>query len=256
MSWRVVFTGAIAFLLAAVFGFIAIAIREEYPWLSGVTVLADVGIIVGGLKSVLETTKTANELRKMGFEVEKLKLEIDEKKKAAEKENSRIVVATLDEIQAYSRQINPATATKRGSVIYGGTTALLVILTAGVIGSLIKSQYSENAPRGRSPNVGAAPPDAIFPPSKSAEENRKLEELQSKIEELDSRSKAVNILLNERPLLMVRADVVSKQRQIDEHLSNARLAIVQHDPERASFFAVMVEAEIQQLETLLRSYPH
>jgi hypothetical protein len=102
MSWRVIFVGLICLLLTVVVGTLGFILRDQSPWFPAVSLVADFGIVFGGLKTVLDTTKIANELRKMGFEVEKLRLEIEEKKKAAQKESAYVAVATLEDIKEYT----------------------------------------------------------------------------------------------------------------------------------------------------------
>jgi hypothetical protein len=260
MTWRVIYTGATVLLLAIFVGLLAIIIRDENPWLFNVAVVADMGVIVAGLKAVLDTTKTANELRKMGFEVEKLKLEIDEKKKAAEKQDSRIVVATLDEIQIYSRRINPQsalskTASRSGSALYIGTTALMLTVVAGfVLRSRPATAPQESArelgqPSVSNPNTGKLSP--------STPHDLDSDELVKRLDNLNARALAVDRSLEamrknlKTQNLILRTDIVRKQVDMGDRLWRATRAHALGDDKRAADLASRGEVFLKELEDYL-----
>ena len=148
MPWRVVFTGAVVLLLAIVVGFIAVSIVHQYPWVSAFSVVADMGATLGGLKLILDATKTANELRKMELEVQKLQLEIAEKKQTAD---SRIVLANLEEIKTYSQKLTR----RQTAFIYGGTTVLVFLILFGSRRVPFSNNFS--ARLGSGPSTSAKP---------------------------------------------------------------------------------------------------
>jgi hypothetical protein len=83
--WKAIFTGVLCLIVVGSLSAVAFYLRRELPWLSAATVVADAGIIFGFYKLILDTTKTANDLRKSSLEIESLRLEIDKKKKEAER---------------------------------------------------------------------------------------------------------------------------------------------------------------------------
>ena len=101
-TWKAIATGAICLLLLGVLSALGFVLMKKVPWLSAAVVVADFGIIFGGYKMILETVKSANDLKKVALENEKLKLEIEEKKSIAEKANAYVKVATLEEIEKYA----------------------------------------------------------------------------------------------------------------------------------------------------------
>jgi hypothetical protein len=90
-------------------GWSRLALYSRFPWLPAVSLVADFGIVFGGLKAVLDMTKTANdlrkydlEIRKLNFEIEELQLKLEEKRKTAEAANKYIAPATWNDVKEYA----------------------------------------------------------------------------------------------------------------------------------------------------------
>ena len=105
MSWRVVFTGSICLVLAMIIGVSGFILRTRSPWIAVAAVSLDLGLAIGMVKSILDMTKVANELRKMGLEIENLRLEIAQKKRTAQQAESSIVLPTAQEIRQVTRSL-------------------------------------------------------------------------------------------------------------------------------------------------------
>lgn len=105
MSWRVLFTGAVCLLLVAAIGIGGYYWRAAFPGAVIAAGLLDVGIVVGGVRTMLELTKTATELQKMGMEIDKLQLEVAEKRRAVERSESMIVRPTAAEVAMVKRSL-------------------------------------------------------------------------------------------------------------------------------------------------------
>jgi hypothetical protein len=101
MWWRVIFIGVVCVLLTLVVTIIAIDIRQQYPGFFTAAIVLDFGIVLGGVKTILETTKTAEELVKLGFDVQKLQLEIRKMQRAEERDGARVVIPTDEQVEQY-----------------------------------------------------------------------------------------------------------------------------------------------------------
>jgi hypothetical protein len=104
------------------------ALRKEIPLLSAAAVVADGGIIFAFYKVALDTIKAANDLENVGLENQKLRFEIEEKRAAAEKAGAYVVVATLEQIQAYAPPPNLRERRYRSrNWVPGGGAAVLTL---------------------------------------------------------------------------------------------------------------------------------
>lgn len=102
-------------------------------------------------------------------------------------------------------------------------------------------------------------PGAQIPeqPKLTAEQKSKLDELEPQIDQLNNRAAAVNNSLNtmqrsmQKDGLALRGDIVSRQMSMNTNLGKAKQAFGQQDPDRASRYAALTEADVKQLETFL-----
>lgn len=137
--WKVIFTGAVCLVLALACGLLGVALYRETPWASVTFAAVDAGIVFGGLKTVLDTTKTANELRKMTLDIRKLEMEIEEKRQAAEKADTQVVVATLEEIKQYATPTLRRTTSSTTRIATIVTTIVMVVAVGVTLPFMNKS---------------------------------------------------------------------------------------------------------------------
>lgn len=79
--------------------------RAAFPGAVIAAGLLNLGIVVGGVRTVLDLVKTASELQKMGMEIDKLQLEVAEKRKALERAESMVVMPTAAEVAVVTRSL-------------------------------------------------------------------------------------------------------------------------------------------------------
>jgi TolA-binding protein len=159
--WKVIFTGAVCLGLALACGALGLLFYRDTPWVSATFAAVDAGIVFGGLKTVLDTTKTANELRKMTLDIRKLEMEINEKKHAAEKADAQVVVATLEEIKQYA---TPVLSQKRSSSTRIATimTSIVMVVAIGTSVSVMNRLEHPSANESTPPAVKSAPSPPPF----------------------------------------------------------------------------------------------
>jgi hypothetical protein len=94
-------------------------------------------------------------------------------------------------------------------------------------------------------------------PKLTAEQKSKLDELEPQIDQLNSRASAVNNSLNtmqrsmQKDGLSLRGDIASRQVSMNTNLGKAKQAFAAQDPDRASRYAALTEADVKALETFL-----
>lgn len=107
------------------------------------------------------------------------------------------------------------------------------------------------------PPSPATTPASSVPPPMDAAKKAKLDELETQIDQLNSRATAANNSLNnmqrsmQKDGMALRGDVVARQASMNTNLGKTRQAFGQQDPDRASRFASLTEADLQQLEAFL-----
>ena len=135
MSWRIIITGAIFLLLAVLLAICGIALKDKFPLLPVMVIGANVVVILTGWKTILDMVQTTKSLRKLesdlekqGLEIEKLRLEIADKKKTAQKKDAYVEVATFAHVTKYSAQIRnvapPIVALLTAVILYGVSNRL------------------------------------------------------------------------------------------------------------------------------------
>lgn len=125
--WKPLFTGSICLLLLAFICLVAYLFRSKSIWVPSVALITISGILFGGYRLILDTMKTSTELKKNGLEIDKLRLEIAEKKAEAEKAEEYVVTASLEEIQIYGK-----TPRKLRREWVGGGIAIFIFILASL----------------------------------------------------------------------------------------------------------------------------
>jgi hypothetical protein len=101
MWWRATFIGAVCLLLVLTITMFGIGVRAEAPgWFKGALFL-DFLIVLGGVKTIIDTTKAAGDIVRLGVEVQKTQLEIRNLRRAEERDGARIVIPTNEQVERY-----------------------------------------------------------------------------------------------------------------------------------------------------------
>ncbi|MGA8672914.1 MAG: hypothetical protein WB679_23775 [Terracidiphilus sp.] len=131
--WRILFTGGLCLLVLGGISVLGFVMWKEIPLLSAAAVVADGGIVFGFYKVVLDTVDAANKLENVGLENQKLRLEIEEKKAAAEKVGAHVVPATWGDIEKYASLRPNQSARYKGARLASGGAAFLTLFVAAVV---------------------------------------------------------------------------------------------------------------------------
>jgi hypothetical protein len=84
--------------LAVLIGLAAVGtvLRVEFPWMFRFTIAADVSVFLAGLKKALGLWEKVTDFEKKQLEIQKLEFEVVEKRRAADKEEQLITIATFE----------------------------------------------------------------------------------------------------------------------------------------------------------------
>jgi hypothetical protein len=149
MWWRIILTGAACLLVAGCIATGGVTLYHKSPWSTATSASLDFALICVAVKYILDATKTANELRKLGkdtkktdLETLKLELEIADKRKTAEKEAARVTLATIEEIKEYGSPLPPRTKTSSSNLYIAGIVSVLLTFAIHAI-AFSHLQHSE-----------------------------------------------------------------------------------------------------------------
>jgi len=127
MWWRAIFIAVVCLLLILLVTSFAAEAREDSPGLLKSALFLDLCIALGGVKTILDTTRTAGKLVTMGVEVQKMQLEIEKLQRDEKKDGARIVIPTGEQIDRYGKKRSASVA------LIGGSSVLIVIMVAGFV---------------------------------------------------------------------------------------------------------------------------
>jgi hypothetical protein len=114
--WTAIVTGVVCVLLVGTITAIGLKARKEVPWFGVTSLVANIGVIGAGYKIIMDTLKNAADLRKAGLEIEKLRFEVEEKRASAKQSESRITLATFEDIKKYSPSARAITLALVGTI--------------------------------------------------------------------------------------------------------------------------------------------
>jgi hypothetical protein len=140
--WKTIFIGAQTVVLVLLVVLMGVKVRDKYPAFFAGTLIVSFGVVLGGVKAILEVTKLAGEVAKLAselssrdLEITKLKLEIEEKQRAKAKDEARVVVPTGEQIRMYttSPAYSVAYRSRPGLVAKAGLVLALALVLAGLV---------------------------------------------------------------------------------------------------------------------------
>ena len=109
-------------------------LHTKAAWMSRFTVVTGLGVFLAGLKKALDLWGKVTEFEKKQLELEKLEFEVVEKRRAADKEEQLITIATFEQTLEFgqSRLRNSIDqAARSGLRIYGTVLSLIIIVSIG-----------------------------------------------------------------------------------------------------------------------------
>jgi hypothetical protein len=135
MWWRTVFIAAVCFLLILLVTVAAAAVGQRSPaWFTSVLIF-DLVIVLGGVKTIVDTTKAAGDVVKLGFDVQKLQLEIKSLQRDDYKAGARIVAPTDAQIERFASLAARLEAKSMGSdlsrTLISGSSLLIALAALG-----------------------------------------------------------------------------------------------------------------------------
>jgi hypothetical protein len=109
-------------------------LRVEFPWLFRLAIATDIGVFLVGSNKALDLWGKITDFKKKQLEIQKLEFEVVEKRRAANKEEQLIAVASFEQTLEFGqnrlRSSIDRTA-KSGLRIYGAALSLIILVSIG-----------------------------------------------------------------------------------------------------------------------------